>query len=208
MSPDSKSKGAPRVAIVAPTTGRARSASSLLAKRLTDCNARSFSLADFLAAPGSRAIVLCPGGESLEEDLAFLREVHERVLWKLPDRIVHAAIAGLLGELPDPGRLAGARSSGKGAVLLLEGRVGWRRARAALHSDARLWVVEGAGQVRLSRGRLAELARSGVRWAVLRPVPVLALAATARLARSRPRWKRLLPAKTPVWMIEDVKRKT
>jgi len=175
----------------------------LLARRLAGCNARSFSLVGFLAAAGSRAIVLCPGGENLEEDLAFLREVRERVLWKLPDRIVHAAIAGLLGELPDPGPLAGAHSGGKKAVLLLEGRVGWRRARAALRSDARLWVVESAGQVRLSRGRLAELARSGVRWAVLRPVPVLALVATARLARSRPRWKRLLPAKTPAWVIAE-----
>ena len=190
------------MAIVAPTAGRARSASGLLAGRLAGCDARPFSLAGFLAAPGARAMVLCPEGDNVEEDVAFLREVGERVLWKLPDRIVHAAIAGLLGETSDPGPPAGARSGASRTVLLLEGRVGWRRARAALASDARLWVVESAGQVRLSRGRLAELARSGVRWAVLRPVPVLALAATARLTRSRRRWKRLLPAGTPVWVIE------
>src|SRR5438876_4543613 len=185
VSPERRSKEARRVAIVAPTVGRARSAAGQLAARLAGCNAKSYSLAGFLAALDARAMVLCPEGANVEEDLAFLREVRERVLWKLPDRIVHAAIAGLLGELPDPGPSAGARSSGRGTVLLLEGRVGWRRARAALASDARLWVVESAGQVRLSRGRLAELARSGVRWAVLRPVPVLALAATARLTRSR-----------------------
>lgn len=187
---------------MSPTAARAREAARSLAGYLSVSGVRPVSLRSFLAAGASLPAVLCPSGRSVGEDLAFLREVRERALWELPDSIVHAAIAGLLGSPTDAAPARGARARGGGLALLLEGSVGWTRARAALRSDARVWVVESAGQARLSRRRLEELERRGVRWAVLRPVVVVALAASPRLARARPRWKNLLPAKTPVWVIK------
>jgi hypothetical protein len=74
------------------------------------------------------------------------------------------------------------------------------RARSAASSGApRDWIVERVQRVRIARRDLDDLARLGVRWSVLEPVRVLAIAASDALARARPRWARLLPPDVAVW---------
>ena len=191
------------VAVVAPTQALARTSAALLAVRMRGVPHRPFSLAAYLGrASAPSRVVLCPAGRSLAGDVAFLREVRDRALWGMPDPIVYSAIAGLLGYLPEDPPPRGPRvRAGRGPALLMEGTVGWKRAKAALSGSSRLWIVERAGSVTLPAGRLERLRAGGVRWAVLEPVTVVAVAGNRRLARARPRWKHLLPARTPVWVI-------
>jgi hypothetical protein len=131
----------------------------------------------------------------------FLQEVRKRLLWTTPDRLLYAAIAGLLTHLPPrPSRLDARRSKGAMTALLLEGPVTPARARRALDGDSRHWIVENVRRVRLGQKGLAELARRGVRWSALQPVRVIAVVVSPELARQRRRWTRYLPAKTPVWI--------
>lgn len=191
------------VAVVGPTRASARSAASFLSPRLGGA-VSACSLAGYLAsarAPGR--IVLCPSGRSLESQIGFLRAARERVLWSPPDAIVSSAIEGLLGSLPPAAAQGGfrPRRSREGATaLLLEGWVTSERARAALASDARLWVVENPRRVRIGRALLERLRRTGVEWSALEPVSVVAVFASPRLAAARSRWRSLVPPGTPVWL--------
>lgn len=191
------------VAVVAPTRASARSAAVFLKQRLGGA-AAACSLAGYLAserAPGR--IVLCPAGRSLERDIDFLRAARERTLWNPPDAIVLGAIEGLLGSLPPAAARARPRprrARDTRTALLLEGTVTSARARAALSSDARLWIVEHPRRVRVSRPLMERLRKVGVRWSALEPVSVVAILASPRLAAARSRWKGLVPAGTPLWI--------
>lgn len=191
------------VAVVAPTRAWAGSVAASLSQRLGGA-VTACSLAGYLASERAPArIVLCPAGRSLERDIDFLRAARERALWHLPDAIVLGAIEGLLGSLPPaaaralprPGRARDTRTA-----LLLEGTVTSERARAALASDARLWIVEHPRKVRVSRPLMEKLRKIGVRWSALDPVTVVAVFASARLAAARSRWKGLVPPGTPLWI--------
>ena len=197
-----------RVAVIAPTPALARSAAAFLDGRLG--NALSpFALPDYLASPRApRRIVLCPSGRSVASDVDCLKAARERVLWDAPEEIFYSAIEGLLGSIP-PAPASGSghrapvsrkRAGGTAAALLLEGIVTSARARALSSHDARLWIVEHPGRVRVDRRLMETLRRKGVRWAALEPVIVVAVLASPRLARARSRWRRLLPPETPVWV--------
>lgn len=194
------------VAAVAPTRASAKSAAVFLSQRLGGA-VTACSLAGYLAsewAPGR--IVLCPAGLSLEQDIDFLRAARVDTLWHPPDAIVLDAIEGLLGSLPPaaardrPRRPSRARARDTMTALLLEGTVTSERARAALSSDARLWIVEHPRKVRVSRPLMEKLRKIGVRWSALDPVSVVAVLASPRLAAARSRWKGLVPAGTPLWI--------
>ena len=191
------------VAVVAPTRASARSAAVFLSQRLGGA-VTACSLAGYLAseqAPGR--IVHCPAGRSLEGDIDFLQAASERSFWPPPDAIVLGAIEGLLGSLPPAaarGRLRRGRARDARTALLLEGTVTSERARAALASDARLWIVEHPRKVRVSRSLMERLRKAGVRWSALDPVSVVAVLASPRLAAARSRWKDLVPPGTPLWI--------
>jgi hypothetical protein len=63
------------------------------------------------------------------------------------------------------------------------------------------WIVERVQRVRVGRSGLDELRRLGIRWAVLEPVEVVALAASPALARARSRWAKYLPTDVAVWTL-------
>ena len=190
------------IAVIAPSLRHARAAAARLGRSLPEGNLRPFSLKGFLAsgrAPGR--IILCPAGRAVAPDRVFLRNVRQRLLWTAPDRVLYAAIAGLVTRLPLPPSPRHAGSFGdRATALLLEGVVTPARAGKALEGDARYWVVENVRRVRLSRKGLAELARRGVRWSALQPVRVIAVVVSPELARAKSLWSRLLPARTPVWV--------
>lgn len=189
------------IAVVSPTLSIARSAAVRLRRRRRDRGFVPFSLDRLLdCSPAPRQIVLCPSGNSLREDVAFLEESRARLVWPAPPAALRAAIAGLLGgEHAGPRSRASARQR-VAPGLLLEGRVTRQRARRALESDARIWIVERAQLVRLPRLELDRLSALGVRWVALDPVRVIALFASPALARERARWRHLLPPRTPVWI--------
>lgn len=191
------------VAVVAPTPSSARSAAAFLKNRLAGA-VTSCSLTDYLAlARAPRRMVLCPCGRSLEQEIDFLRTAGERALWEPPDELVFDAIEGLLGSVrsaPAGARRGARRGSERGAALLLEGLVTSRRARAALASDARLWIVEHPQSVRISRPLMERLRKTGVRWLALDPVILVAVLASWRLAKARSLWRHLLPAGTRLWL--------
>lgn len=160
-----------------------------------------FSLDGYLAAASAPDfVVLCPGGVDLEADIAFLRSIRRRLLWPGPPPGIADAIAGLVTGAPAGRRRPGPRRRGcRSAALLLEGVVTAERARAALRSPERLWIVESARRVRLSEADFAQLERAGVRWSALHPVEVVGVLAGAALRAARPRWRRLVPASAAVW---------
>jgi hypothetical protein len=142
----------------------------------------------------------------VEKEIDFLRAARERALWNPPDEIVLSAIEGLLGSLPSTaarGRSRPRRSRETRTALLLEGKVTSRRAREALASDARLWIVEHPRRVQVSRPLLDRLRRMGVNWSALDPVIVVAVLASPRLAAARSRWKALMPPGTSLWIRSD-----
>ncbi len=194
------------VAVVAPTSASARSAAAFLKKRLAGA-VTACSLADYLAlARAPRRMVLCPVGWSLKREIDFLRAARERALWEPPGDIVFDAIEGLLGSLPPApalGRRGAGHASERNAALLLEGLVTSERARAALASDARLWIVEHPRRVRVNRLLMEKLQKTGVRWLALDPVILVAVLASPRLAEARSRWKHLLPAGTRLWIRSE-----
>ena len=156
---------------------------------------RRFSLAAYLAARRAPdRVVLCPSGESLAGDLAFLRRARERLILSAPPRDIAEAIGGL--RTGDPPALGPQAARGRGPLhraLLLEGLVTEGRARSALASPARLWVVESPRSLRLSDATLSRLKRSRVRWAALNPVVVVAIVASPGLAGALAASRRGIP---------------
>lgn len=187
------------VALVAPTRARAEAAAERLQGLWNGNPLAAASLAAALAGPVRPRVLLCPLGRSLDGDLAFLRRVRQRLLWPAPGEGLRAAIAGLRGEHPGgTGKSSRRRGPGRHSALLLEGTVTPGRARKALASANRDWIVEDPFSVRLTDRQLRELARHGVTWFVLEPVVVEALLASPALARARDRWRNLLPRGTRV----------
>jgi hypothetical protein len=170
-------------------------------RRIPSQRIERFSLDLYLAA--GRApdrIALCPRGEDLDADLAFLSAAKARLLWPAPPWVIAEAIAGLLTNTPPARRRRAQSPAGPAAsALLLEGVVTRARARAALASSERLWVVESVRCVRLSVTDLAELARAGVRWAALRPVKIVGVFCSPSLSRALEQSKRGLPRGAKLW---------
>lgn len=195
------------VVCLAPTGRLSRRAAAEIAAGLPGVPLVARSIAGYLAAGrDGRRILLCPSGNSVERDLAFLRRVARRLLWPAPTADFLDAIGGLRTRAA---ALAPARSSpaprraarGLVAALLLEGRVDAVRARAVLDSSAlRDWIVESPRHVQVSERLGRSLERAGVRWTALEPVDVVALFARPELARARARWKGMLARETPVWI--------
>lgn len=195
----SKGTSANSIALVGPS----RPQLAPLAGRLPRARIERFAIEDYLKARRAPdRVVLCPLGRNLEDDLAFLREAAGRLLWPAPPREIAGAISGLLtGIPPHRGRPVAKSSEQLQPALLLEGTVTEERACAALASPLRLWVVESVRRVRLPAAALTKLRRAGVRWSVLRPVELIALAVSPALNRARGRWRRYLPAGVQVFRV-------
>jgi hypothetical protein len=192
------------VAVIAITKRLARLAAPCVRARLPGAPIRPFSLRGFLAARSApRRIVLCVSGRSAASGTAFLRRARRRLLWPAPADAFEEAVGGIRkprDEARAPSRRRGVPAGAVriAAALLLEGSVGPARARAALASAGpRDWIVESASRVRVPDRLLEDLSRAGVRWSALEPFELLALCVSP--GRSRPGWRRLLPARTPVW---------
>ena len=99
---------------------------------------------------------------------------------------------------PSPDTEAGDLST----ALLLEGDVDAERARAALASPVRRWIVEHPGRVRLSARDLGRLRAHGVTWSALEPVRLLGLAVCARTGPSG----RAPFSRVPVWRVPVTSR--
>jgi len=190
--------------VLAPSRARARAAAATLRRRMPGVRFTLLSLADPLVSGRlPDALVLCPGGAYLERDVDFLSRVSARALWPAPEGDLHGAIAGFLGHhLPVSSAPVRRGRASRKTALLIEGDVTPKRARDALRSDTRLWIVERASCVHLSERQLRRYRDLGVRWAALKPVRVVGLLASPELARARRRWQKLLPADTPVWVYE------
>lgn len=197
---------APQIALVGPSRAIARSFEARLAPRFPESRLAPASLSRFLSdrrAP--TRIVLCPAGANLSDDVAFLQSARRRALWPPPGPELSRAIAGLRGF--DDAAPAGAPApvptrSGRRTALLLEGDVTAERARGAAAAPApRHWIAERVQRVRIGESLLEELRRLGIRWSVLEPVEVVALAASPELARAQSRWSRWLPRAVPIWVI-------
>lgn len=191
------------VSVVAPTLARARAAISQLSDAW-DGALEPATLARFLGRRRSLDFLLCPEGRDLALDLSFLREAHSRILWRAPDEDLSAAIAGLRGEEVGPlsRRARREREGGFRRALLLEGVVDARRARRALVSDLRQWIVESPFAVRLDGRERQRLEKAGVSWFALAPVRLAALVASPRLARERRQWRAMLPPRTKVIVMD------
>jgi hypothetical protein len=164
------------------------------------------SLAAFAADPKApSSVVLCPAGRTVEDDVRFLRDARRAILWPVASAEIWSAIAGLRGshDAPPAGAPPMRGAKGRHGALLLEGIVTLDRARRAADSAARPrdWIVERVQNVSISRSDLDALARQGIRWTVLYPVRLVALAASDALIRARARWARLLPPDVAVWPL-------
>jgi hypothetical protein len=188
------------ITVVGPTIRGAQSAVRSLLGRWGRAPLVAMSLRAFLTRRGGCSILLCPEGRKLVDDLAFLRRVRARILWPPPEGDLRAAIAGLRGEdlPPLPSLRPSPRGQLRKSALLLEGAVTGERARAALASETRHWIVESPCAVALTARQLEALARRGVQWSALQPVRVVALLASPALARGRRQWRHLLPRRTKV----------
>jgi hypothetical protein len=203
--PSSANRAGSAAALVGP-----RQPSAAAARGIPCAPLERLSLDEYLRARSAPdRVVLCPQGQNLDADLAFLQAAKSRLLWPAPPPDISDAIAGLVTETAaaaattsaaKPGsRPARSRQQGPlHAALLLEGLVTRERTDAALASPVRLWIVESVRCVGLGSAELEDLARKGVRWAALRPVELAGLAASGALARARSHWPRWLRGR-PVW---------
>jgi hypothetical protein len=191
------------IGLVGATLAAAREARFVAASRLPRARLRAVSLARYASDPEAPLkIVLCPAGKGVADDLEFLRTARRAALWPPPTAEVWSAIAGLRGSHDAPPSTAPPGSMRRGSALLLEGNVSLGRARRAVSSGApRDWIVERIQRVRVGRSGLDELRRLGIRWAVLEPVDVIALAASPALVRARSRWEKYLPTDVAVWTL-------
>ncbi len=188
------------VAILAATAAEAAAAAREIAPRLPGVALAPVSLAGYLRSPDAPSrVVFCVTGKPPARARAFLTRAAARLLWPAPPADLFDAVGGLLTAARRPRRLrAAAAPPGPGALtaaLLLEGPVDVRRARAALRSAPRDWIVESARHVRVGSRALAALARAGVAWSVLEPVELVAVFVAAPLPRAPG-----LPAQAPVWV--------
>jgi hypothetical protein len=179
---------------VGPSETVARRVARALSSRFPRTRLLGMTVASYLGRPGvPLPLVLAPAGRDADADRRFLEAARDRILWPLPPAEIYDAISGVLTDLP---ALTGRRSSSPGSitgVLLLEGKVTAARARAALDSPVRSWVVEHAGCVRISDRALGSLQSAGVRWSALRPPTLLGVVDPTRCARP------LFPPGTRVW---------
>jgi hypothetical protein len=201
------------VAVVSATPASARSAAAALAPEFPSARLLPLSLAQYRARRGvPLPAILAPAGADRASDRRFLEAARARILWKPAPQDLYAAIAGVLTDLPERHDREGAPDFQKHqhkhkhkhehrhkhkhepvSALLLEGAITPERARAALASPARHWIVEHVGKVRLSGAQLASLSRAGVQWSVLHPARVLAIADRTGCARS------LFPRGMRIW---------
>ena len=185
--------------MVSATPASARSAAAALAPEFPSARLRAFSLAQYRARRGMPLpAILAPAGADRASDRRFLEAARAGILWKPAPQDLYAAIAGVLTDLPERrGRESAPdpnmHTHEPASALLLEGAITPARARAALASPARHWIVEHVGKVRLSGAQLASLSRAGVRWSVLHPARLLAIADRTGCAR------RLFPRGTRIW---------
>ena len=191
-----------QTAVVSPTATVARRFLPRIARFLPEDELVPFSLARFVSDRQAPArIVLCPEGRGVEEDVTFLEDARRRALWTRPADELAGAIAGLRGSHDERAGASRQRSSrGRTTAMLLEGDVTTARAESAAASGApRQWIVERVQNVRIPAAGLEALRRVGIRWAVLEPVELIAVAASPSLARIRSRWAPLLPPRVFVW---------
>jgi hypothetical protein len=199
------------IAAIAPTKAAAWAARAWLVRRRKGLF-EPFSLAAYLASMKAPSrVVLCPGGRSVGQDIEFLAEASRRALWPPPDEVLAEAIDGFRGSVSrHMAAVSGTAPAAVGNVsreaLLLEGRVGSSRARSLAGIGARAWVVESPRHVRIESALYGRLEALGIRWFALEPVTVAAVLAPPALARARPRWRRLLPPGTPLWIREPARR--
>lgn len=191
-----------RTAVVGPTATVARGFVPHIERFLPEDDLLAFSLDRFVSDRRAPArIVLCPEGQGVEEDMTFLEDARRRALWTRPADELAGAIAGLRGSHDERAGSSPQRASrGRTTAMLLEGDVTTARAESAAASGApRQWIVERVQNVRIPAAGLEALRRLGIRWAVLEPVELIAVAASPTLARIRSRWASLLPPKVLVW---------
>ncbi|MEP6800954.1 MAG: hypothetical protein ABJC07_03385 [Acidobacteriota bacterium] len=187
------------VAIVAATPAIARGAAAWLARDLPAARLRPFSLPGYCARRSvPLPLVLATAGLDRDADRAFLLEARDRLLWPPAAGDLYDAIAGVLTHLLPRGATP-ALPPGLKTALLLEGELTRERARAALTSSARHWIVEHVGLVRLSAADLVELAGKGVSWSALHPTRLLGVASCGAGERGIfPRGTRLFQRPSPV----------
>jgi hypothetical protein len=194
------------IACVAASLREARKAAHALRRLDPAAEFVGYSLRGYLALPDATSrIVLCAAAAPPRRALAFLATAVPRLLWPAAGGGLRGAIDGLRdhhGHPPDreaPARGAAPRRPGRG--LLMEALVGPERIRAALLSAGPSdWIVESARHVRAPRAWLETAAGAGIRWSVLDPIELLGVYVSAGLWKTRGRWTRLLPRKTPVWV--------
>jgi len=192
------------LAAVGPDAAAARSAAALL-ERFHRVPVAAYSLAGYLRSPRAPSqIALCPTGRSAASDIAFLRKASARLLWPPPRELLAGAIEGLLGlEGPPPGARRAEAGGESGTSFFVEGKVTAARVRALAAAGATLLVAENPRTVRVSAALLKRLERLGLRFLALDPVRVAGILAPPALARSRSKWRSLVPRGARVWLRQS-----
>jgi hypothetical protein len=192
------------VAVVAPSQAAARSAAQSLARRLPLARLHPLSERAFLASDPLLPVILAPGTSDAAAAARFFRRARERFLWSAPASDLYAAIEGVITRLPPRSRKPSSdtEAGDLSTALLLEGDVNAGRARAALASSVRRWIVEHPGRVRLSGRELGRLRALGVTWSALEPVRLLGIALCAGSGSSR----RAAFSRVPVWRVPVTSR--
>lgn len=182
------------VAVVGPGREPARAAAARLRASFPRACLLPMTLSEYLRrAAGPVPVVLAVAGADAARDRIFLERARDRILWPAPAPDLYDAICGVLTSLPARPRARFPGTAEDAAGLLLEGTVGPDRARAALASPLRQWVVEHPGRVHVPENELGRLREEGVRWAALSPVWLLGVADPAGASRG------LFPAGTRIW---------
>jgi hypothetical protein len=203
------SKGRSAAVVVVTPDARINRSARAAISRLGDAEYVRMSLERYASARHAPlSIVICPAGDDVRDDLAFLEDVRRRLVWPPPSSELWSAIAGLRGshDPPPAASTPPRRRSPRRTALLLEGDVTLDRARrAAAAGGPRDWIVERVQRVRVRPRERDDLHALGVRWAVLEPVDVRAIVATPALLRARGRWASLFPRTAEVWSVAGAK---